>query len=184
MARQARIKPSDRGTYYHVMNRISGLPGEFPFDDVEKEKLVRLIHKWSRYFTVEPIAYQIMGNHYHLVCYAPGEDEKLSAPEAAERHNRFYAGKAPALTASEPDCERIAERMRDVSAFVGQIQQVFACWFNPVKLGATPPKTAYNVRRDTDCTDSDCPPRCRSKIQAKTTQRHKSPVPIPVPKFP
>lgn len=130
MARQARIKPSDRGTYYHIMNRISGLPGEFPFDDVEKEKLVRLIREWSHYFTVEPIAYQIMGNHYHLVCYSPGEDEKLSAPKAAERHNRFYGGKAPALAASDPDCERIAERMRDVSAFVGQIQQVFSCWFN------------------------------------------------------
>ncbi len=117
------------------MNRISGLPGEYPFDDVAKEKLAKLFREWSEYFTVEPIAYQVMGNHYHLVCYAPGRGEMLSASDAAERHNRFYGGKKHKLAADDPDCARIAERMRDISAFVGQIQQVFSSWFNRTRPG-------------------------------------------------
>ena len=46
--RIARLKPQDadrHGTYYHMMNRIAGLPGEFPFGDVEREMFIRLLKK-------------------------------------------------------------------------------------------------------------------------------------------
>lgn len=43
MPRQARIKPEQIGAYYHVTNRIAGMPGELPFGDIEKEKMVGLI---------------------------------------------------------------------------------------------------------------------------------------------
>ena len=47
MPRYARIKPDDVGTYYHLTNRIAGMPGELPFGDVEKEKMVSLIKDLS-----------------------------------------------------------------------------------------------------------------------------------------
>ena len=84
--RIARVKPKT-GTYYHIINRVAGEPGWYPFGDVERQKFVDLVEKFSHLFTVEVLAYQTMGNHYHILCYAPAE--RLSVAEAVARHNAF-----------------------------------------------------------------------------------------------
>ena len=128
MPRHARIKPHDVGTYYHLTNRIAGMPGEFPFGDVEKERMIGLIKELSRFFTIEVLAYQIMGNHMHVVCYAPAE---VLSPEAtAERYNRFYDGRKAPLSPDDPRCAVVAQQMRDVSHFMSRLQQQFTAWYN------------------------------------------------------
>jgi REP element-mobilizing transposase RayT len=128
MPRCARIKPDDTGTYYHLTNRIAGMPGDFPFDDVEKQKMVSFIKELSGFFTVEVLAFQVMGNHTHVVCFAPAD--VLPAGAAAERYNRFYGGIKPFLRPDDPYCLTVAEQMRDVSHFMGRLQQRFTSWFN------------------------------------------------------
>jgi len=128
MPRCARIKPDDMGTYYHLTNRVAGMPGDLPFGDVEKEKMVGLIRELSRFFTVDVLAYQAMGNHVHVVCYAPAE---VLPPEAtAERYNRFYDGRRPPLAPDDPQCLVVARQMRDISPFMSRLQQQFTSWYN------------------------------------------------------
>ena len=128
MPRSSRIKPLT-GTYYHITNRIAGMPGEFPFGDVEKQKLVDLIKRLGRYFTVEVLGFQVMSNHYHLVCYAP--EERPDSDTTAERHNRFHEdSRKAAIRPDDPKCAEIAAQMRDISCFVGRLQQQFTCWYN------------------------------------------------------
>jgi hypothetical protein len=113
------------------MNRIVGVDGECPFGDVEKEKFIELIKRASQYFTVEVLSYQIMGNHWHIVCYAPAM--LLCPRETAKRYNKFYAGKKPLLRSGDAECERVARYMRDVGGFIGWIEQCFADWFNKTR---------------------------------------------------
>lgn len=128
MPRCARIKADDRKTYYHLTNRIAGSAGEFPFGDREKERMGWLIKRLSRFFTVEVLGFQVMGNHFHIVCHAPAE---LLTPEAAvRRYNRFYGGSRPTLAADDPRCLKVARQMRDISCLTGWLQQQFSAWYN------------------------------------------------------
>ncbi|OPZ25377.1 MAG: Transposase IS200 like protein [Lentisphaerae bacterium ADurb.BinA184] len=128
MPRCARIKPDDTGTYYHLANRIAGMPGELPFGDVEKEKMISLIKELSRFFTIEVLAFQAMGNHLHIVCHAPAE--LLAAQATATRYNDYYHGVRPTLAPDDPQCLAAAKRMRDISQFMGCLQQRFTSWYN------------------------------------------------------
>lgn len=49
--RTARLKPAGadpHGTYYHLINRLAGLPGEFPFGEVERERFIWLMPSAGR----------------------------------------------------------------------------------------------------------------------------------------
>jgi len=54
---------------YHVMSRTCG--GEVVFDEVEREALVRLLFKMSRFCGVEVLTYCIMPNHFHALVRVP-----------------------------------------------------------------------------------------------------------------
>lgn len=71
--RMARIRYDLEMCYYHLMNRVAGEPGYFPFGDVEKEKLFRLAVDLSRFYSLDLLSVVVMGNHYHIVCAAPAE---------------------------------------------------------------------------------------------------------------
>ncbi|MEI7437638.1 MAG: hypothetical protein WCL16_12615, partial [bacterium] len=83
--RLPRIKPAQTDTFMHVYNRIAGPVRDFPFDKAEKEQFIRRVHQLTKLYVIEIIAYQVMGNHFHLLVYVP------STPPSAEEAARRYA---------------------------------------------------------------------------------------------
>ena len=65
MPRTSRLVNSGEKTAYHIMSRTA-LTG-FPFGDVEKDELVKIVKKFSKLFFVEVFGFCIMGNHFHLL---------------------------------------------------------------------------------------------------------------------
>ena len=129
--RDSRHKPLDadpgRGTYYHLINRTAGSPGDFPFGDLEKEQLLRLLKKLCAYYTIDVLAWQIMGNHFHLAAFAPAAEP--SPEETARRYETYHNGKHH-LNPDTPECLRTAASLRDISAFMHDLQQQFTSWYN------------------------------------------------------
>jgi REP element-mobilizing transposase RayT len=113
--------------FYHIYNRVAGEPGYFPFGPAEKEYFVRLLHKLNKLFTVRVVAYQVMSNHFHLVVHAPQQPPEPE--EVCRRYAAYYGGKRQ-LDPSDPYCEVLAHRMRDISWYMHYLQQQFSTWFN------------------------------------------------------
>jgi REP element-mobilizing transposase RayT len=128
--RIARRKMRGYGCYYHLYNRVCGLKSYLPFGEHEKEYAFNLIHDLSRYFLLEIISVCWMGNHCHIVLYAPGEPPDLKA--AAERHNAYYAKRGDQLSpiSHASRLAIIAQRMVDISFFMSQVQQRMALLIN------------------------------------------------------
>ena len=126
-----RIRYDREDCYYHLMNRIAGEPGEFPFGKVEKETFLRLAVDLTRFYSLDLLSVVVMGNHYHIVCSAPAE-----APGKHEVIANWRAFRGSGPTVLEPDWEneatvaQLAGRMRDISKFIKDLQQRFTCWFN------------------------------------------------------
>ena len=128
--RTARLKPAGadpHGTYYHLLNRIAGMPGDLPFGDVEKEMFIRLLKKLAGLYTLDLLAWQVMGNHFHLVVFAPATPP--SPEEAARRFAAYHHGKR-VIDPTSSQGELLAARLRDISWFMHDLQQQFACWYN------------------------------------------------------
>ena len=132
--RQSRIKPKNGDYYVHICNRIAGMPGEYPFGDVEKEMFVRLMEDLARLFTLEIIGYQVMGNHYHIVAYIP--ENQLSDAEAELRYNAYYEGKKEpiGMDFNPQRVREVAEWMSNPSAFAAMLQMRFTTWFNRTRF--------------------------------------------------
>ena len=71
--RVARVRYDREMCYYHLMNRVAGEPGYYPFGDVEKEKLFGLATGLARFYALDLLSLVVMGNHYRLVCAVPPE---------------------------------------------------------------------------------------------------------------
>jgi REP element-mobilizing transposase RayT len=133
--RIARLKPADTsangpaGTYYHLINRIAGQPGDLPFGDQEKEKLLRMIHDLCQLYAIQPLSCVIMGNHYHLIVHAP-----LQPPTQEEAIRRFKAYYGDKRVLTEKQLRDLPEKLRDISQFIKAIQHPFTCWFNRTRL--------------------------------------------------
>ena len=136
-----RMKITDQGCYYHLMNRITGQKGRFPFDDADKEYGFRLLQNLSEYFLVEIISAAWMGNHFHLVVYAPGPDAMPSPQEIADRHNAYYKSMEGRFTyfyrtmpyissRNKKQCLEIGAKMLDISYFMRAFQQRFSRLYN------------------------------------------------------
>ena len=65
MPRTARLINKGEKTAYHIMSRTA-LDG-FPFGDVEKDEMVKIIKRISALFFVKVFGYCIMSNHVHLL---------------------------------------------------------------------------------------------------------------------
>ena len=84
------MKVQGEGCYYHLMNRAAGRRGEKPFNQVDMEYGFRLLQNLCEYFLIEVISAAWMGNHFHVIVYAPGPDELPSIEDISKRHNRYY----------------------------------------------------------------------------------------------
>jgi REP element-mobilizing transposase RayT len=130
--RRAREKVSGRGCYYHLMNRLAGARDSHPLDDVDRERGMRLLRRLSGYYLLEIVSTCWMGNHFHVVLYAPSEDELPSASDIASRHNAFYPD-VPSRQISSRDkasCHRVGRNMVDISRFMKDYQQRYALYYN------------------------------------------------------
>lgn len=130
-----RLRFDESGCYYHIFNRVAGMPDDYPFGDVEKEFMFTLINCLSKFYLIEVVAFVAMGNHYHAVLYAPGEDIEISDQEVKERWKARKYHKLMRKETSEPDwsdrekMEKLKANMRDISAFTGQFQWCFTKWY-------------------------------------------------------
>jgi hypothetical protein len=127
MPRKARLKPQNVDTIYHLCNRVAGDPEDLPFGDLEKGKMVELIHWLGRYYTLDILSFAIMSNHYHIILVTNALPP--SNLEAARRYAEFYGGKRELEPKSER-CTEIAKRLSDISWFARDLQQRFTTWFN------------------------------------------------------
>ena len=140
---QARMKVTGEGCYYHLFNRISGCKGEHPFTDIDKEYAFRLLKNLCDYFLIEVISAAWMGNHFHLVVYAPAPDELPSLEIIAKRHNDYYKSMrktfkyGPSLPVINPQnmsmSQQVGQRMIDISRFMSAYQQRFTNVYNETR---------------------------------------------------
>jgi REP element-mobilizing transposase RayT len=124
------MKVEGRGCFYHVYNRVAGRKDEFPLTEADREKGFELLALFERFYCLELVAACWMGNHFHVVLYAPGEAP--SKAEAAARWNAFYGKRRMPLnpTVSPGLCEQAAADMIDISHFMRQYQQAYARYVN------------------------------------------------------
>lgn len=130
--RHARQKVSGRGCYYHLFNRIAGCSHEHPFTDVDREYGIKLAVKLADYYLLDFISLCWMGNHFHVVLYAPSKDKLPSDEVIAQRHNNYYGNRPDKLIDSEDSisCAGIGEKMIDISHFMKVFQQSFVAYYN------------------------------------------------------
>ena len=128
--RVGRRKMRGMGCYYHLYNRVCGMKSYMPFGNAEKVYACNLVQDLSRYFMLEIISFCWMGNHCHIVLYAPGEAPDLET--AAKRHNAYYAERGDLLNPLSHTARLaiIAKRMVDISFFMAQVQQRMALMVN------------------------------------------------------
>ena len=70
--RHPRIKFEEgHSGFLHVYNRTVGNTGQYPFGRVEKAEFIRRLNELNAYYTVEVLAVQVMGNHYHALLFVP-----------------------------------------------------------------------------------------------------------------
>ena len=132
MGRPLRMKITGQGSYMHLFNRVGGVIGELPFEDVDKEKAFLMIDDITNYLLLEVISAAWLGNHFHLIAYVPGE--RPTPKMAAKRHNAYYGEKKVELNPSInlEKCEKVAKQMVDVSEFMRLFQQRYTRYINRV----------------------------------------------------
>ena len=136
--RNPRTKLTDRASFYHMVNRTSGDKSELPFDDVAKEHGFKLIQELGNYYLIETIAVAFMGNHFHIVAYAPKDAPSVKI--AAKRHNDYHGITDPENVPNGKvfldqkvnleKCESVAKQMVDISCFMRVFQQRYTIWYN------------------------------------------------------
>jgi REP element-mobilizing transposase RayT len=125
--RHARIKIDHQDTWYHCYNRAAGTREDRPFDRVEKEQFVQILHRVGELYTVRIVAYHVMSNHFHLLVQVPAEPPALD--EVCRRYQAFHGGKRE-LNPDSALCREWQARVRDISWFMRHLQQIFTRWFN------------------------------------------------------
>ena len=126
---------SESGCYYHLMNRVAGQRGSRPLGDVDRERGMRLVARICEYYLLEPVSVCWMGNHFHIVLYAPSDSELPPPAEIAERHNAFHKNK-PLRHISPNDkaaCLETGRKMLDISRFMKDLQQQYTFHYNRMR---------------------------------------------------
>ena len=132
--RKAREKVIGQGCYYHLMNRLAGYKDDHPFTDVDREYGMHLVARLANYYLLEFISMCWMGNHFHIVLYAPSEDELPDKRIIAERHNSYYYNRLDKIVAinDEVTSAIIADKMINISHFMKNFQQAFVVYYNRI----------------------------------------------------
>jgi len=130
--RIARQRYDRDSCYYHVFNRVAGEPGWFPFGEVGREMMFRMLKQLNRLYALDIVSFVAMGNHFHAVVRAPGEIPDIE--EVDRRFKAYYGNRRVAPDwRIKANYEHYARRMRDVSALMKDFQQQYTNWFNKTR---------------------------------------------------
>ncbi|SDB52374.1 REP element-mobilizing transposase RayT [Desulfonatronum thiosulfatophilum] len=124
MGRIARFVREDRPTIYHVMSRTA-LEG-FPLQDIEKDHLMAIVARLSKFYFVDLLGFSLMGNHFHLVVRMHTE-EAATDDEIVKRYRKQFGDDAVIMPHQVQDYRR---RLVTLGAFVKDIKQGFTRYFN------------------------------------------------------
>lgn len=124
MPRGRRLKVIGDEAYYHIISRTVGQ--EFYLNEVEKEKLLSIIKRYTRLYFIEVIGFCIMSNHFHLLIKSePGDN--YSDEEILSRLCAFYE-KEPFHFKGK--IEEYRRKLSDISEYMKCIKQRFTLWYN------------------------------------------------------
>ena len=98
----------------------------FPFGDVEKDELVKIIKKFSKLFFVEVFGFLFMGNHFHLLIQMFPE-HNFKDEEIRKRCKAHYGEDF------EVSDEQIADyrvKLSSLANYMKEIKQAFSWYYN------------------------------------------------------
>ncbi len=124
MPRSQRLINKGEKTAYHFMSRAA--LGGFPFGDVEKDELVKIIKKFSKFFFVDVFGYCVMCNHFHILAQVtPGQ---YFTDEEIRRRCKVHYGKD--LILSDDKIVYYREKLSNPSNYMKEIKQSFSYYYN------------------------------------------------------
>ena len=126
MPRYARMIASNEKAVYHIMSRTC--LDRFPFGDVEKDELVKIIKNFSRLYFAEVMGFCIMGNHFHLLVKMLPK-HNYSDSEIRNRYLKFYE-KDKEKIFSEEHIAHYREKWGNLSEYIKDIKQTFSRYYN------------------------------------------------------
>jgi len=124
MPRTRRLVNGGEKTAYHVMSRTA-LNG-FPFGDVEKDELVKIIKKFSNLFFVEVFGFCIMGNHFHLLIQMFPE-HNYKDEEIRKRCKAHYGED---FEVSDEQVGDYRVKLSSLANYMKEIKQAFSWYYN------------------------------------------------------
>lgn len=134
MARVARkhIVNPNRGGFFHCLNRISGYPGDYPFQNSRVlANFIPHLRHCIRRCCIHCAGFCLMGNHFHLILFA--ETFRKLSRRKLERLAKARWGRLWKLRTcfwSEGRWQRFNEEAFDLSIFMHDFQGPFTTWFN------------------------------------------------------
>ena len=119
-----RLVNGEEKTAYHIMSRTA-LDG-FPFGDVEKDELVKIIKKFSKLFFVEVFGFCIMGNHFHLLIQT--FPEHYYKDEEIRKRCKVHYGEDFEL--SDEQIANYRGKLSSLANYMKEMKQAFSWYYN------------------------------------------------------
>ena len=124
MPRYARMVMKGEVAVYHVMSRTA--LDDYPFDDIDKDKFVEILQKFSSIYFVEVLGYCIMGNHIHaLIRMFP--DSHYTDSDIRERFALNYVESA---VFDDDWLPKYREKWSSLAKFMQEVKQTFSRYYN------------------------------------------------------
>ena len=98
----------------------------FPFGDVEKDELVKIIKKFSKLFFVEVFGFCIMGNHFHLLIQMFPE-HNYKDEEIRKRCKAHYGED---FEVSDEQIVDYRGKLSSLANYMKEIKQAFSWYYN------------------------------------------------------
>ena len=124
MPRTRRLVNGGEKIAYHVMSHTA-LDG-FPFGDVEKDELVKIIQKFSALFFVEVFGFCIMDNHFHLLIQMFPE-HNYKDEEIRKRCKAHYGED---FEVSDEQIVDYRVKLSSLANYMKEIKQAFSWYYN------------------------------------------------------
>ncbi len=142
---ELRIKLELEPGVYHITARV--IHRSFLIGQVQRETLVRSMHRAAAFSGVEVITYCILENHFHILVRIDPRGREAGDAELVRRYRALYGDtratwsgldasglehvlKAGPLDEAERLRARLRRRMGDLSEFMRTLRQRYTRWYN------------------------------------------------------